>query len=338
MTKLKRLLLAFAGAIAIPSLVSAYTLAEIQLACQKDIPYWNAYTPKSSSVCLTYHNAEKSWVWLYNDKYGWAVYWQADPDFLLTITPQQPIIPSYSGVIDGKVLTKSLLTMSLKYGNASAPGKKIHLSSNRGQFTDFFVPSGGVVTTNAAGSATASINTRQQPGTSTVTATDSDINTNSSAVISWFPAKYQNDFLITCYTIANEKDWPNTPTSTDVCGLPESNKYSSRFLKDVRMQGSGVALDGTTVHYNDNQQCYNLDKCARTSAGACATAGASIAVDFSVIPKHSTVDVAIIGQRKAQDTGGRIKGYHIDEYVGAQPALCRSLGLRHSAVTFMNYQ
>lgn len=337
MTNLKRLMLAFVVFMAIPGFASASTLAEIQLSCQKAIPYWNQYVPKSTSQCLTYQNTEKSWVWLYNNIYGFAVYWASDQNFLLTIAAQQPIIPSYSGIDGGKVLTKSLLTMSLRYGSASAPGKEIHLNSNRGQIIDLFFPSGGVVTTNGVGVATAFINTRTQPGTSTVTATDSGIQTNSPAAISWLPAKYQSDFLITCYTIANEKDWPSAPASTDVCGLPESNSYSSRFLTDTQMQGSGVARDGTTIHYNANQHCYNVDSCARTAAGACATPGSSAAVDFTVVPRSSTLNVAIIGQRRAQDTGGRMKGYHIDEYVGAQPALCRRMGLRHSAVTLINY-
>lgn len=65
--------------------------------------------------------------------------------------------------------------------------------------------------------------------------------------------------------------------------------------------------------------------------------GTTIAVDPKVIPRRSTVNVAISGQRKAQDTGGMINGYHIDEYVGDEPKVCKQLGRRESGITFLNY-
>jgi 3D (Asp-Asp-Asp) domain-containing protein len=331
------------GAVAVAGMVMsgptfAYTYAEALANCQKLVPGYTGQYPHSTNQCIGYPDKNPPYVWLYNSTVGFVIYWQAEvPNRLLTITPQQVIIPSYSGVIGGKVLTKASLGMSLKSGTAGVAGKDIHLTSSRGQIADHFIPGSGIVTTKADGSASISLYTRVQPGVSTVTSTDSDIQTASPSSVSWLPAKYDNEFLITCYTIANETDWPSTTASTDVCGLPEKNSYSNRFLKDVRMQGSGVARDGTILHYNKGQQCYNIESCARTATGACAVPGTTTAVDFSVIPRSGTINVAIIGERRAQDTGGRITGYHIDEYVGAQPALCRKLGLRHSAVTFLSY-
>jgi len=102
------------------------------------------------------------------------------------------------------------------------------------------------------------------------------------------------------------------------------------------MQGSGQSLDGTIVHYS-GRGCYNIDSCARTSSGACATAGTTIAVDRSIIPRGSTVGLDLLGQRTAQDGGGWITGYHIDDYMGPQQAACLRLGRRSSGVVFQRY-
>jgi 3D (Asp-Asp-Asp) domain-containing protein len=49
------------------------------------------------------------------------------------------------------------------------------------------------------------------------------------------------------------------------------------------------------------------------------------------------VNVKLLGGRTAQDGGGWIKGYHIDNYMGAARAACLSFGKQHSAITFENY-
>jgi 3D (Asp-Asp-Asp) domain-containing protein len=239
-------------------------------------------------------------------------------------------------VVRGKVLTNSQLSLYLQNNGAPAPGVPIHLSSSRGSTVDVLSPSAGV-TTDAGGRASASVLTRVQPGSSTIQSSDAGINTSQAGVINWLPANYQDQFKVTCYTIANEADAPTSPVSTKVCGLPSDKVYRSKFLADVKMQGSGTALDGSIVHYNARKICYEPDTCARTSSGACANVGTTIAVDLHVIPKLSALNVALIGKRQAQDTGGAIKGYHIDEYVGPQPALCRQLGVRYSSITLLNY-
>ncbi|HEY1181533.1 MAG TPA: 3D domain-containing protein [Rhodocyclaceae bacterium] len=145
------------------------------------------------------------------------------------------------------------------------------------------------------------------------------------------------DRLLTCYTIADETSAPALPVRQDVCGLPAENSYRTAFLKDVKMQGSGTASDGSIVHYAGNQ-CYEVLTCAVTASGACATVGTTIAVDMTIIPRRSNVSVAILGARSAQDKGGMIKGYHIDEYLGPQPALCKQLGRsRKSAISLDSY-
>lgn len=257
------------------------------------------------------------------------------PTLALSLVPTTPLIPQGSVVMAGKVLTKIDVTATLLERNAAAVGKSVTLASNRAATVDIFTP-GRNLTTDTAGKALASVSTRSQPGSSTLSGTTPGLATATTANVSWLPAKYETQFLVTCYTIANESLEPEKPASTGVCGLPEKQSYRDGFLKDVKMQGSGVALDGTTIHYAGHG-CYNTDTCARTATGACAVVGTTIAVDPNIIPKRSSVNVKIIGARTAQDTGGRITGYHIDEYLGPQPKLCKQLGLRTSDVSLQNY-
>lgn len=264
--------------------------------------------------------------------------WRPDPPLpsavSLTLSHGNPIIPQSSTVANGKVLTQVDVTATLLDRNVPAAGKTVTLASNRPAL-DSLVP-GATFTTDAAGKALAKVRTRSQPGPTVLSGTTSGLTTPATTSVTWLPAKYEKQFLVTCYTIANESENAEKPASSGVCGLPEKQSYRDAFLKDVKMQGSGVALDGTTVHYA-GRGCYNTDQCARTATGACATVGETIAVDLNIIPKRSAVNVQIIGSRKAQDTGGRIVGYHIDEYLGPQPKLCRQLGRRTSDVSLEKY-
>jgi 3D (Asp-Asp-Asp) domain-containing protein len=257
------------------------------------------------------------------------------PALALSLSASAPVIPQASQVASGKVLTRTDLLATVLERGSPAAGKTVSLQSNRAGAVDNFSPSASLVT-DAAGKAKAQVSTRLQPGSSTLSGTLAGLATPSQTSVAWLPAKYEGQFLVTCYTIANESLAPEEPSTSGVCGLPEKQSYRSAFLKDVKMQGSGEALDGTIVHYS-GRGCYNTDTCARTATGACAAAGTTIAVDPKIIPKKSTVNVKIIGSRKAQDTGGMINGYHIDEYVGAQPKLCKQLGRRTSDVSFENY-
>jgi len=251
----------------------------------------------------------------------------------LTVIPGPPIIPIGSGVLNRNVLTRSQLVFNLQQGGRPIGGVAINVQSNRGDQDSIDSPT---KPTDVAGNTNANISTRNQLGLSTVTASNTDIQTVRPGYITWLPAKYEGEFLITCYALAVESMSPAKPTSKRVCGLPPENMYRNSFLVDVRMQGSGVAENGDIIHYRGSG-CYNIDSCARTSVGTCATVGTSIAVDPTVIPRRSSVNVDILGQRIAEDTGGRIKGYHIDDYMGSSRAECISMGSRQSAVTFINY-
>jgi hypothetical protein len=122
-------------------------------------------------------------------------------------------------------------------------------------------------------------------------------------------------FKLTAYVLAQERDFPATPTIDDPCGL--NGTYPSKFLfgQGVRMQGSGITNKGQVVHFKGNN-CFEELDCARTRIGRCAKTGRTVAVDPKVISLGSEVLVEDIGYRIAEDTGGAILGSHIDVYYG----------------------
>jgi 3D (Asp-Asp-Asp) domain-containing protein len=74
-----------------------------------------------------------------------------------------------------------------------------------------------------------------------------------------------------------------------------------------------------------------------TASGECAQVGVTIAVDPNVIPFRGTVDIETVGSRRALDTGGAIRGYHIDVYNGIGRSVCADWQNENLTVTFLNY-
>ena len=124
-------------------------------------------------------------------------------------------------------------------------------------------------------------------------------------------------FKLTAYVLAQEEDFPATPRIKDPCGL--KGDYSRPFLfgQGVRMQGSGLSSEGQVIHFK-GKDCFELLDCARTAIGRCARAGLTIAEDPKVISLGSELLVEDIGYRIAEDTGGGIRGDHLDIYYGTE--------------------
>ena len=250
----------------------------------------------------------------------------------LQISSTSPIIPADMRTTNGYVYTTSVVSLKVSQGGQPVSGLQIQLQSNRGHPTDGITQP---APTDANGQARAVGQTYTQPGPSIISVTVPST-LQGSTTISWLPARYENSFLVTCYVLALESSAPPQPTSTNVCGLPQQNAYRTQFLNAVRMQGSGQALDGTIIHYSGHG-CYNTDTCARTANGTCARVGTTIATDPEVIPRGSTVAIDTLGSRVAQDGGGWINGYHIDDYMGTQLTQCQQLGRRNLGATFQRY-
>ena len=89
---------------------------------------------------------------------------------------------------------------------------------------------------------------------------------------------------------------------------------------------SGQALGSFVV------TCYDLT--GRTASGV-PTSMATVAVDPSVIPLGSTINIAGVGDRVAQDTGGAIIGHRLDLWLPTY-ADCVSWGVQTRSVTLVN--
>jgi hypothetical protein len=145
---------------------------------------------------------------------------------------------------------------------------------------------------------------------------------------SFCPAGWEDlgAFDLTAYVLARESEFARGPSVEAPCGLEQT--YYSAFLygDGVRMQGSGRALDGSIVHYAGNS-CFEVVRCPLAANGRCATVGRTVAVDPRVIPLGSELLIEGLGLRRAEDTGGGIRGNHIDVYYGEELTYRGAMGM-----------
>ena len=245
-------------------------------------------------------------------------------------TQARPFV-AFTPVLNGRVMTEVELRLQLTDNTGQpVPGVRLDLQSNRQDRDHIYGPSSP---TDSRGFATASVQTRDQPGVSTIISNTENVRTTRPAVVNWLPADYLNYFLVTCYVISSEADFLDTPLRA----VPElgGRQLHDGFLRDVIRQGSGLCLDGSVIRFQKGVG-YLSDTCARTATNVCAQEGKSIAVDPKIIPRPSSVSVAILGDRRAQDGGDWIMGWHID-YMGLRRAECEALGQRWSQVILTGY-
>ncbi len=153
--------------------------------------------------------------------------------------------------------------------------------------------------------------------------------------VQWLPADYEKCFNVTCYYTPVEEEFKGGCLKKEHYNWcsganPPSECYNNKFMRKVMRQGSGRAKNGEIVQYLEDQDCYYISDCPRTSSGRCAQAGRTIAVDRSyenqppVIPWLSTVNINGTGERVAEDTGhiDQIDGYDIDVYQGFGESAC----------------
>jgi len=266
----------------------------------------------------------------------------------LKISATKPIIPRNSGLIGGRVLTRSDLNLYLTQITETcteepANGVTLTLQSDRGIIDTITQPG----PTNTNGETTARVETRDQltnSGVSTITSSTPDVITIQPAVITWLPAQFEPRFHTTCYSTELESDYRRSsgyaPARTwRWCRgyTPPSDRYRVLFMDKVRFQGSGVAERGEVIQYEPVQGCYYISSCPLTASGECARVGVTIAVDRNVIPFRGTVDIETIGLRRALDTGSAIRGYHIDVYNGIGKSVCADWQNEDLIVKFLNY-
>lgn len=251
---------------------------------------------------------------------------------VMTLVSAPPVIPKNIQVLDGRVLTLVDLQIRITQGGHGIAGMYPALRSNHPD-EDVLSLAGP---TNAAGYTRATATTRTQDTPSVVGSANPKIQSPQPVTIGWLPARYESSFLVTCYVVSLETDFVDTPLAGPVNGLPAARRYHRGFLDDVRLQGSGVALDGTTLHYDGNGR-YSIQSCPLTASGACAEDGQTVAVDPAFVTMGAAITLGKLGQRLAQDTGGAIDGYHLDEYYGTRRTECLQAGRRTMTVHFEHY-
>lgn len=122
---------------------------------------------------------------------------------------------------------------------------------------------------------------------------------------------------------------------TYVDGVESSRKEVGR--ETVTAAVDKVVANGTRINFNGTSYSRKLVVKAYAYTGGGITAMGTrarvgeIAVDPSVIPLGSTVYIEGVGARRAEDTGGNIKGNTIDIYMNTE-SQCRSWGVRYVTV------
>ncbi len=263
---------------------------------------------------------------------------------ICAITATAPVIPRGSGLVNDCVLYDSTLTGVVTRAGQPVQGVNLRFQSDRntgGQIVDTITQPRQA--TDASGTATGQVETRRQ-GIANITDDNPDVSTPTPPAIQFLEADWEPRFLITAYIVANEADFAG-PTVTNPCGLQGTWRRTFLYGNGVLMQGSGQDLNGNIITIdwaasgrplNPNNVCFRMDTCARTASGACAQAGTTIAVDRTVIPMGANVNIQNLGNRTAQDTGGAIIGYHIDEFRGFGRAAMQGWGNFNATVRYLS--
>ena len=122
---------------------------------------------------------------------------------------------------------------------------------------------------------------------------------------------------------------------TYIDGKVAKKKELSR--KVIEKPVNKVVANGTQIEYNGKLysrklvvKAYSYTGGGTTASGTRARVG-EIAVDPSVIPLGTNVYIEGVGARRAEDTGGNIKGNTIDIYMNTL-AECRQWGVRYVTI------
>ncbi|HEX3129213.1 MAG TPA: 3D domain-containing protein [Thermoanaerobaculia bacterium] len=260
---------------------------------------------------------------------------------IATITNTPPIIPRGSALRNNCVQYRSDLTGVVTKSGQPQSGVALRFRSSRGSPPDTITQPSSP--TNSAGTATGRITTYRQ-GTASITDDNADVDTPNPLSINFQAADWEAQFLMTAYIIANEADYGG-PNVTNPCGLTGTWRRGFLYGNGVLLQGSGQDLNGNIITIdwarsgsplNQNNVCFTTATCAVTASGACATAGTTIAVDRAVIPMGASVSIQNVGNRVAQDTGGAIRGYHIDVFRGFGRASMQGWGNFNGTVRYLS--
>lgn len=240
-----------------------------------------------------------------------------------------PIIPTSARTERNKILYHLSIKAKItkKDTGNPVPDYKFSIRSNR---TSDRLESKGK--TNAQGESIFTLITRE-PGELELDNLASDI-TMPIFSIRIQEAWYESPFLITGYNVCDENDFSGK--LVDAKGLDEKHKDDFLYgASGVAMQGTGKTIEGKYVRLHNNPGGWQKnskgspERLANPASAEFSYANAihgkyddlketcSIAVDKKIIPKKAKLEIEGLGERVADDSGGAIDLYHIDNFLGS---------------------
>ncbi|MFC0253485.1 3D domain-containing protein [Massilia consociata] len=244
-----------------------------------------------------------------------------------------PIITTNSRTEDNKVLYhhKIRATLTRKSDGKPMPEQRFSLKSNR--HVDKVNSNGK---TNSQGEITFVLVTRE-PGELELSAATAGVTMNNFR-LKLQEAWFESPFHITGYNVCNENDFSGQLVEGK--GLKEKHKEDFLYgAAGVAMQGTGTTTEGKYIRLANKPGGWEKSpkgspvRLANPSAAIFAYAKGihgtyadlkenySIAVDRKIIPKKARVEIDGLGERVADDSGGGIKLYHIDNFLGSGKAV-----------------
>lgn len=138
----------------------------------------------------------------------------------------------------------------------------------------------------------------------------------------------------TVQTLDDSLPSDDTP-ATERCYLTEGELANENELIEAALLARSHKLEDVTVtHYCTCAKCCGKSD-GITASGRRATPGVSVAVDPSIIPLGSTVIAdygdGVLHYYRADDTGGAVKGRHIDLCLNSHEAAIQA-GVRRATV------
>lgn len=247
-----------------------------------------------------------------------------------------PIITTDSRTEQDKVLYHQEIkaTLTRKFDGKPLSDKRFALKSNR--HVDK-VDSNGK--TNSQGEITFVLVTRE-PGELELSAATAGVTMNKF-LIKLQEAWFESPFLITGYNVCDENDFSGQLAEGK--GLKEKHKDDFLYgAAGVAMQGTGITTEGKYIRLVNKPGGWEKSpkgspvRLANPSSAVFAYAKGilgthdvvkedySIAVDRKIIPKKAKVEIDGLGERVADDSGGGIKLYHIDNFLGSGKAIVKA--------------
>jgi len=160
---------------------------------------------------------------------------------------------------------------------------------------------------------------------------------NGQAPIATGKAVPVTEFHMTCYACALESEWgdpqrPATCKTVRIYGVTYSGLSGARcasYLAEVRLNGCGRNSDGSQTQYNSRTKTFVTVANIKTSDGTIPIPRKTLARDRAIIPGLGVlvdVDTPYGDSLAADDTGGKIIGYHLDFFGGYGARACVGFG------------